>query len=1357
MIFSSPLAALGFLTAAGLVAVYCFRRKSPRRPVGSLLLWPKPQASSVSARRRDRLHLPVSFWLELLALVALVTAALSPLSWRRSSGVMHVIMDRSPSMSVHGASARADAFLARERAAGRKDDIRVREVADARELAREYAALSSVLPPGDELLVLTDAPPDFELPAHGVRWEAFGKADVNTAIVSVRRRRVAPGRDSIFTAIRRFGNGPSAVRLTIEGLGSADVELDAQGRGRYSATIDASLPDLKATIPGDAFTADDSAVLARPDVPSLAVALDLHNDALRSAIVRALDATGFVGRFVKVGESPDITVSDRRFAPNADTGFLLSFARASKELTAAPVWCDQSHPLMDGVDLSLEPTAPGETWLPGTPIAIAGERTLISASDRSCFVAFDNPALPFFRSPAFPALVQNTLSIAHSLKTNNSAKPNNFSSSSLLDESESDLTKLATVSLGSHAAIPDRAVLERSMAWMPALVGLLALLLHLALFRRRAMIAPAVLALLAIARPVLPIGDDAGLVVAVVDRSASLDEAARKEQSKLLKALSESRPSDAKLAVVAFGADSAIEQLPSAAPFAGFEQEVREDGSDLTAALARADALADTSDDARVVVVSDGLVALDERLRLKHGVDTYLQSRESKADLAISRLDAPSPVAKRSVVPITAWVETDVASTNSYILYSSTNVVASGRAVFKPGLTPLAFRDTVKNAGLVRYTLLITPSEGDMRPENNRATAVVKVEGSRPLLWLADKTPSSAAASARASGLDVREFRADTFPQSLAALQDYAGVILENVPAKRFGTTFQRELASYVEDFGRGLAMTGGETSFGPGGWYKSPVEDILPVSLELRNDHRKYTTAIAIVMDRSGSMAAQLSNGKTKMDMANLGAAGAIDMLTAADEVSVIAVDSKPHLILALTDGESAKAQTEKVRRIESMGGGIFVEEGLMAALRELDKSKSPNKHIMLFADAADAEEPGNYRSYLSKAFDAGITVSVIALGSERDCDAALLKDIASVGGGECFFESNANEIPRLFMQDTYLSLKEAMVKEPAPIAVTSAMRGLSDSFRPSERTVGGYDRVYMREGAECAIHTTDAEDAPILAFHRAGLGRTLAFTGELSGEYASPLMTSESGGELLAAIARWTLGDDGVDRGGFFFEQKFVPGGVKISAIADEENPDAAVSRSGLQLLLVRESPSLGIVRETTTLEWEDSDALSSVIPLSGDETLYAVAILGDGSPCVLPPICLPYSAEHRRMRDPLVGKRTLARLAERTGGRVLEAADDLWSDFTGSTRRIYLDTPLYLLAATLLLLIVVALRLGMRLSLPVKRTDNSRATAPIKQSGSFPSPFATPDKQSNNSNYSNDSHLSDVLARAKRRASR
>ena len=93
MIFATPLAAAGFATAAGLAAVYCFRRKSPEKAVGSLLLWPRPKTVSTQSRRRDRLVLPPIFWLELFALLALVFAALTPLAWRRSTGTLLVVLD----------------------------------------------------------------------------------------------------------------------------------------------------------------------------------------------------------------------------------------------------------------------------------------------------------------------------------------------------------------------------------------------------------------------------------------------------------------------------------------------------------------------------------------------------------------------------------------------------------------------------------------------------------------------------------------------------------------------------------------------------------------------------------------------------------------------------------------------------------------------------------------------------------------------------------------------------------------------------------------------------------------------------------------------------------------------------------------------------------------------------------------------------------------------------------------------------------------------------------------------------------------------------------------------------------------
>ena len=89
--------------------------------------------------------------------------------------------------------------------------------------------------------------------------------------------------------------------------------------------------------------------------------------------------------------------------------------------------------------------------------------------------------------------------------------------------------------------------------------------------------------------------------------------------------------------------------------------------------------------------------------------------------------------------------------------------------------------------------------------------------------------------------------------------------------------------------------MTGGEKSYAPGGYYQSPIEPILPVTLERRNEIRKLQTAIVVVMDRSGSMGAGVSGGKTKMDLANLGAAQVLDLLSPTDEFGVDGLLAQP------------------------------------------------------------------------------------------------------------------------------------------------------------------------------------------------------------------------------------------------------------------------------------------------------------------------------------------------------------------------------------------------------------------------------------------------------------------------------
>ena len=100
-------------------------------------------------------------------------------------------------------------------------------------------------------------------------------------------------------------------------------------------------------------------------------------------------------------------------------------------------------------------------------------------------------------------------------------------------------------------------------------------------------------------------------------------------------------------------------------------------------------------------------------------------------------------------------------------------------------------------------------------------------------------------------------------------------------------------------------------------------------------------------------------------------------------------------------------------------MGGGIFTYTALVTAATMVQESEKGTRHIVLFADAADAEEPGDYQRLLETLTPLGITVSVIGLGSETDSDAEFLKDVAARGQGRIHFTADVEDLPRLFAQE--------------------------------------------------------------------------------------------------------------------------------------------------------------------------------------------------------------------------------------------------------------------------------------------------------------------------------------------------
>ena len=197
-------------------------------------------------------------------------------------------------------------------------------------------------------------------------------------------------------------------------------------------------------------------------------------------------------------------------------------------------------------------------------------------------------------------------------------------------------------------------------------------------------------------------------------------------------------------------------------------------------------------------------------------------------------------------------------------------------------------------------------------------------------------------------------------------------------------------------------------------------------------------------------------------------GAGRSIELLGEKDLAVVIPVDSAAHPLSdgLVAVGPNRATLASAARRVTSAGGGIFCYTGLAAAWQMLGDSPVGQRHVILFADAADAEEPGEYRTLLEKMTAGKCTVSVIGLGTENDVDAAFLRDIAARGGGRIFFSDRAADLPALFQMETATVARSAFIEEPAPVKGTPGWFEIAAAPLDWPAAVDAYNLVYLQIG---------------------------------------------------------------------------------------------------------------------------------------------------------------------------------------------------------------------------------------------------------------------------------------------------
>src|SRR5439155_14838255 len=139
--------------------------------------------------------------------------------------------------------------------------------------------------------------------------------------------------------------------------------------------------------------------------------------------------------------------------------------------------------------------------------------------------------------------------------------------------------------------------------------------------------------------------------------------------------------------------------------------------------------------------------------------------------------------------------------------------------------------------GLHRIRSELT-AEPDTYPENNVGEAAVRVLGRPLVLVLEGKAGEgqNVESALESAGMSVERKPAVGAPTDTATLGRYDSTVVVDAAADTFPQDAMAAIASSVHDLGKGLVTIGGPTSYGPGGWQGTPLEDTLPVKMDIPN-----------------------------------------------------------------------------------------------------------------------------------------------------------------------------------------------------------------------------------------------------------------------------------------------------------------------------------------------------------------------------------------------------------------------------------------------------------------------------------------------------------------------------------------
>lgn len=755
-------------------------------------------------------------------------------------------------------------------------------------------------------------------------------------------------------------------------------------------------------------------------------------------------------------------------------------------------------------------------------------------------------------------------------------------------------------------------------------------------------------------------------VVFLVDASDSITPAQATAAEEFVRtAVAEMPPTD-QAAVVVFGDNALVERPMSGLDeISAFTSAPRRLQTDLAEAIRLGLALFPPGSARRLVVISDGVATTGdaaEAARLAAAANVpidylFLARQTETAEAWLGDVAAPSRVVEGETftINVTAQSTADTAATlrvvaGGDIIHEETVALRAGRNNF-----PISLQATAQT--FARYQVQLEPAQ-DAIYQNNSLATFTEIVGPPQVLLAAHTAPApegeaptvdespALREALTAAGLGVTTIDAGAFPTDLAELSNFEAVVLANVNAKRLAPRQMAALQQYVRDLGGGLVAVGGPESYGMGGYFRTPLEETLPVDMQIKDQERFPAVSIVLVIDRSGSMSAP-EGGLTKIQLAAEGAVRVVELLNPNDEITVIPVDTRPDAVIGPFPAGERETAVAQIRQIGAGGGGIYIRTGLEAAAEALAASAAQVKHIVVLADGADSEQKEGVPELIQSLTEEDVTVSMVSIGGGPDTP--WLERMAKLGNGRFHFTDQAANLPQIFTQETTLIQRNYLIEErffPTQAAISPILAGIE-----AAPPLYGYVGTSPKDTAQVVLQTHMGD--PLLATWQYGLGRAVAWTSDATGRWAGDWVRWAGFPAFWAQTTRWAMGpgqDDTVETA-----VQWQDGAATLTVEARDAD-EAYLNGLAMRANVVGPTgevtplqlPQVAPGRYATEFTPDEEGAY--LIRVTGDDGGEETAVAHTGG------WVLGYSPEYERID---ASPRLLARVAEITDGRELETA--------------------------------------------------------------------------------------------------